>query len=30
MNEQAFFFGNQDQLKLLIKECIREVILEVA
>ena len=28
MNEQVFFFGNQDQLKLLIKECVREVLSE--
>ena len=28
MSEQAFFFGNQDQLKLLLKESIREVLLE--
>ncbi len=29
MNQQPFFFGNEDQLKFLIKECIREVFIEI-
>lgn len=29
MSEQPFFFGNEDQLKFLIKECIREVLIEL-
>jgi len=28
MNNAPFFFGNEDLLKLLIKECIREVLME--
>jgi len=29
MNQTPFFFGNEDQLKFLIKECIREVFKEL-
>jgi hypothetical protein len=29
MNQTPFFFGNEDLLKLLIKECIREVLTEL-
>jgi len=28
MREQPFFFGNEDLLKLIIKECLREALLE--
>ena len=29
MSQPAFFFGSEDQLKSLIKECIREVLIEL-
>jgi hypothetical protein len=30
MNQAPFFFGNEDLLKLLIKECVREVLMELS
>ena len=29
MSQPAFFFGSEDQLKSLIKECVREVLIEL-
>lgn len=29
MSQAPFFFGDEDQLKFLIKECIREVLIEL-